>query len=77
MPKFLRPHGRSNMGIAICDTCGLKKYHSDLKNDGNNPGLKVCNKCYDQIDFHRVPYRPHDRITLGWVRPDVDIEIDG
>jgi len=76
MPRYLPPRTSPSAAIAVCDRCQRKKYLSELRPDGNSPGLRVCSKCYDVKDPWRLPARPVDRIHVQHPRPDVDVRVD-
>ena len=42
MPMFLDTLGNSDIAIAVCDRCKMKRAHSVMMNDPNFPGLRVC-----------------------------------
>jgi hypothetical protein len=77
MPRFLDTLGYSDIAIAICDRCRLKRPHADLSKDPNFPGLMVCSLgCKDQFDPYRLPARKTERITIRFPRPDANIALD-
>jgi hypothetical protein len=43
MPRFLDTLGNSDIAIAVCDRCKMKRAHSVMRSDPNFPGLQVCN----------------------------------
>ena len=52
----------------------MKKKYSELRPDGNIPGLRVCgNGCSDQFDPYRLPAIQPDRIALRFPRPDTSV----
>lgn len=74
MPKWLNTLGNNVLSIAICDRCKMKRAYSDLRPDGNIPGLKVCGEgCSDQFDPYRLPARQPEKISLRYPRPDADV----
>lgn len=74
MPVFLDTRGKSKVAIAVCDRCKMKCAYSDLRSDGNSPGLKVCSiECWDPIDPWRLPPRETEDITLQNPRPDLTL----
>jgi hypothetical protein len=74
MPRFLDTIGNSDIAIAICDRCRMKRAHSVMRNDPNFPGLRVCDQgCADQFDPYRLPARKTERITIRFPRPDADV----
>jgi hypothetical protein len=76
MPIFLDTLGYSDIAIAVCDRCKMKRPHAVMRNDPNFPGLRVCNEgCADQFDPYRLPARKTERITIRFPRPDVNISV--
>lgn len=74
MPIFLDTTGLSDIAIAICDRCKVKRPHAVMRNDPNFPGLRVCNEgCADQLDPYRLPARKTERITIRFPRPDLPL----
>lgn len=77
MALFLDTRGYSDIAIAICDRCRMKRPHAVMRNDPNFPGLRVCDQgCADQFDPYRLPARKTERITIRFPRPDADIAVD-
>jgi hypothetical protein len=77
MPVFLDTRGYSDIAIAVCDRCRMKRPHADLSKDPNFPGLMVCSHgCKDQFDPYRLPARKTERITIRFPRPDANIAVD-
>lgn len=77
MAIFLDTLGNSDLAIAICDRCKMKRAHSVMRNDPNFPGLRVCNEgCADQFDPYRLPARKTERITIRFPRPDVSVAVN-
>ncbi len=63
-----------DMAIAICDRCRMKRKYSELRADGNSPGLRVCiYGCWDPIDPYRLPVRMPEPVALQFPRPDVPL----
>ena len=74
MPKWLDTSGNNVLSIAICDRCKMKRAYSDIRPDGNIPGIRVCGEgCSDQFDPYRLPARQPERISLRFPRPDADV----
>lgn len=74
MPKFLNTIGLSSLAIGICDRCKFKYPYSELRPDGNIPGLRVCgNGCSDSFDPYRLAMRQPEKISLRFPRPDADV----
>ncbi len=77
MALFLDTRGYSDIAIAICDRCRMKRPHAVMKSDPNFPGLQVCDQgCADQFDPYRLPARKTEKITIRFPRPDADIAVD-
>jgi hypothetical protein len=77
MALFLDTRGYSDIAIAICDRCRMKRPHAVMRNDPNFPGLRVCDQgCADEFDPYRLPARTTERITIRFPRPDADIAVD-
>jgi len=71
---FLDTEGYSDIAIAICDRCRMKRPHATLGPDINFPGLMVCEEnCRDEKDPYRLPARQTERINLRFPRPDVSV----
>ena len=73
MPRYLRPKARGKSSVAICGRCQFKFYHSELSEDPNVPGLRVCQDCRDKLDPYRLPVRANEDISIDNPRPDVEI----
>ncbi len=77
MPRFLDTRGYSDIAIAVCDRCKMKRPHAVMRSDPNFPGLQVCDQgCADQFDPYRLPARKTERIALRFPRPDVSVAVD-
>ena len=77
MPRFLDTRGNSDLSIAVCDRCKMKRAHSVMRSDPNFPGLQVCDQgCADQFDPYRLPARKTEKITIRFPRPDESIAVD-
>jgi hypothetical protein len=77
MPRFLDTEGYSDIAIAVCDRCKMKRPHAVMRSDPNFPGLQVCNEgCADEFDPYRLPARKTERITIRFPRPDVSVALD-
>lgn len=77
MPRFLDTLGNSDIAIAVCDRCKMKRAHSVMRNDFNFPGLLVCDQgCADEKDPYRLAPRPTERITIRFPRPDESVAVD-
>lgn len=75
MGLYVDTTGFPYAGIGICDRCRRKFPISELRPDGNTPGLRVCADDWDGLDPYRLPARPPDNINLPFVRPDVDLAV--
>ena len=73
MGLYLDTRGMAYQGIGICDRCSRKFPIVELMPDPNYPGLRVCREDVDELDPYRLPARQTERITLPFVRPDVNI----
>lgn len=77
MSRFLDTRGYSDIAIAVCDRCKMKRPHAVLRSDPNFPGLQVCNEgCADEFDPYRLPARKTERITIRFPRPDLSVAVD-
>jgi len=77
MAIFLDTRGYSDIAIAICDRCRMKRPHAELSKDPNFPGLMVCEQgCKDDFDPYRLPARKTEKITIRFPRPDADIAVN-
>lgn len=63
--------------VAICDRCGFQFPYLELRADGDQPGLRVCAKCWDPIDPYKLPARQPEPIALRHPRPDVPLNDEG
>lgn len=77
MPVFLDTRGNTKIAIGICARCSMKMPYSELVQDGNSPGLWVCEADRDPLDPYRLPARATEDITLEHARPDVNISSPG
>jgi len=76
MPRFLDTLGNSDIAIAVCDRCKMKRAHSVMRSDPNFPGLQVCNEgCADEFDPYRLPARKTERINIRFPRPDESVAV--
>jgi len=76
MPIALDTRGYSDIAIAICDRCKMKRAHAVMRSDPNFPGLRECDQgCADQFDPYRLPARRTEKITIRFPRPDADIAV--
>ena len=70
MSRFLHTRGRARLAIGLCDRCQFKAPLDDLRPDGDQPGLRVCAPCCDQIDPWRLPPPKPDDFVIGDPSPD-------
>ena len=76
MGIFLDTLGMSDIAIAVCDRCKMKRPHAVMRSDPNFPGLQVCDQgCQDQFDPYRLPARKTERINIRFPRPDVSVAV--
>lgn len=76
MPRFLDTLGYSDIAIAICDRCKMKRPHAVMRSDPNFPGLQVCDQgCADEFDPYRLAARKTERITIRFPRPDESVAV--
>ena len=63
-----------SLSIAICDRCKMKRPYSDIRPDGNIPGIRACSQgCSDQFDAYRLPAPQSEKISIRFPRPDADV----
>lgn len=74
MPLYLKPRSGKSAAIAICGRCGFKHPYSELSEDPNIPGLRVCDGCKDVKDPYTLPRRGPEKETLEYPRPDLPLE---
>ncbi len=72
MARFLHA-----LPVAICDRCRMKVPHASLVPDGDNPALRVCPGCRDDIDPYKLPARRVEQIAVRHPRPDASLGITG
>lgn len=63
----------NKVAIGVCDRCCFKHKLSELRADGNSPGLRVCQDCWDCKDPWRLPPVRPDAISLKYPRPDTPL----
>lgn len=66
---------RGAVSIAVCDRCKMKMKYTELRADGNSPGLRVCSCCWDEKDRWRLPRPPEKPISLRHPRPDLELTL--
>jgi len=77
MAVWLDTLGYSDIAIAVCDRCKMKRPHATLSKDPNFPGLMVCDQgCKDEFDPYRLPARKTEKITIRFPRPDVSVAVN-
>lgn len=77
MPRFLDTLGNSDIAIAVCDRCKMKRAHAVMRPDPNFPGLQVCDQgCADEKDPYRLPARKTERINIRFPRPDESVAVE-
>jgi len=77
MPVFLDTTGLSDLAIAICDRCRMKRPHAVMRSDPNFPGLQVCDQgCADNFDPYRLAARKTEKITIRFPRPDESVAVE-
>jgi len=77
MPVFLDTTGLSDLAIAICDRCRMKRPHAAMRSDPNFPGLQVCDQgCADNFDPYRLAARKTEKITIRFPRPDESVAVE-
>jgi len=77
MPLYLDTRGLSDLAIAICDRCKMKRAHAVMRSDPNFPGLQVCDQgCADNFDPYRLPAAKTEKITIRFPRPDESIAVE-
>lgn len=67
------PLASGRASIAICDRCNFKYPYQDLRADGNSPGLRVCQTCWDPKNPWNLPPIQPDPISLKYPRPDTPL----
>lgn len=75
MPLYLDTRGKSTVAIGRCDRCSSKVALADMRDDGDKPGMRVCDPCHDKIDAWRLPVRQTEDITLRYPRPDEPLTV--
>lgn len=76
MPLYLPVSTKGGTtAIGVCDRCKRKVPYSELRPDGNSPGLRVCSNpgCWDHKDPYRYPARKTENISLRYPRPDEEL----
>lgn len=73
--RTLNTRGNVHLSIGVCARCDLRTAYDDLREDGNVPGLWVCQRkgCWDNLDPWKLPGPPADQISLDHARPDAPI----
>lgn len=75
--NFTNTKGFVHRAVGICARCNLRVPYDDLREDGDVPGLWVCQSegCWDQISPYKLPSHPQDVIALDHARPDVPLTV--
>ncbi len=73
MPKFLNTFGNAVLAIGICDRCRFKFPLTKLRKDPDDPGLRVCADCRDELDPYKLPAKSADRVAIRYARPDTPL----
>lgn len=76
MPMYIARMVGGTFAVAICDRCGTKHPYAALRADGNSPGLRVCEKCWDEKDPYKLPARQTENISLRYPRPEKNLATD-
>lgn len=76
MSLYLPVSTKGTVAIGICDRCRSKVPYTELRPDGNSPGLMVCSHpgCWDEKDPYRLPARKTETINLRHPRPETPLE---
>lgn len=61
--------------VGHCRRCGDKYKLSELRSDGQIPGLLVCDDCYDIKHPAETPIRTDDAVALRDPAPDLDAAV--
>lgn len=57
----------------ICDVCREKRYSTEKRRDGANPGLIVCKRCYRRKHPNEtIPKLPNDLKPVKDARPETE-----
>lgn len=75
MSLYLDTRGKAQVAIAVCDRCKMKRSITELVEDPNVTGLRVCKDrgCKDSYDPWRLPARASEDISLQYPRPDTPL----
>ena len=71
---YLSPRRGQSSSVGICDRCKKKHYLTDLRPDGDSPGLRVCSLCWDEKDRYKLPQRKVEDVSLKFGRPEEKLE---
>ena len=74
MALYLNTQGNTQVAVALCDRCKMKRASTFLVPDPNSPGLRVCmDTCADVYDPWRLAPRTTEDITVKNIRPEVPL----
>ena len=65
---------KGKYAVGICGRCGFKVPYRDLRSDGQYPGLRVCDDCYDKKHPVERPFVAVEGIALRHPAPDIDVD---
>lgn len=68
---------RGRKALGRCSRCGDKVPYLSLLDDGENPGLRVCQSCYDIKHPAEKPFKTDEPIMLKKPAPDIDDDSPG
>ena len=66
-------YAKGRNAVGYCRRCGDKHKLSELRSDGQVPGLLVCALCYDIKHPAETPVRTDDAVALRRPAPDLDV----
>ena len=65
-------YAKGRYAVGICGRCGFKVPYKDLRGDGQYPGLRVCDDCYDAKHPVEKPFVADEGIALRKPAPNID-----
>jgi hypothetical protein len=65
-------YARGTHAIGLCQRCGFVHKLSQLREDGQTPGLLVCDTCWDMEQEAEAPIDVTDATALYHPAPDLD-----
>ena len=65
-------YARGKYAVGMCGRCGEKVAYRELVSDGQYPGLRVCDDCYDKKHPVEKPFVATEGIALRHPAPDID-----